>query len=54
MTRLQFVSGNDPETISATVKVIDETSGEILYVAVWPKDKIKFDFIDGEFANWIC
>ena len=51
MTRLQFVFGNDPETISATVKVIDETSGEILYVAVWPKDKIKFDFIDGEFAN---
>ena len=51
MTRLQFVSGNDPETISVTVKVIDETSGESLYVAVWPKEKIKFDFIDGEFAN---
>ena len=51
MTRLQFVSGNDPETISATVKVIDEMSGEILYVAVWPKDKIDFDFVDGEFAN---
>jgi len=51
MTRLQFVSGNDPETISVTVKVIDEANGELLYVAVWPKDKIDFDFIDGEFAN---
>lgn len=51
MTRLQFVSGNEPETISVTVKVIDETNGDLLYVAVWPKDKIDFDFIDGEFAN---
>jgi hypothetical protein len=51
MTRLQFVSGNDPETISVTVKVIDKTNGDLLYVAVWPKDKIEFDFIDGEFAN---
>ena len=51
MLRLQFISGNDPEAISVTVKVIDEANGEILYVAVWPKDKIKFDFIDGEFAN---
>ena len=51
MTRLQFVSGNDPETISVTVKVIDEANGELLYVAVWPKDKIDFSFIDGEFAN---
>ncbi len=51
MTRLQFVSGNDPETISVTVKVIDEANGELLYVAVWPKDKIDFEFVDGEFAN---
>lgn len=51
MLRLQFVSGNDPETISVTVKVIDEENGEILYLAVWPKEKINFDFVDGEFAN---
>ncbi len=51
MLRLQFVSGNDPETISVTVKVIDEANDEILYVVVWPKEKINFDFVDGEFVN---
>ena len=51
MLRLQFVSGNDPETISVTVKVIDEENEEILYLAEWPKDKIDFDFVDGEFRN---
>ena len=51
MSRRQLVAGKDPSTITVNVKVIDEANGEVLYSAVWPKDKIDFDFVDGEFAN---
>ena len=51
MLRLQFVAGNDPETLSVTVKVFDETSGELVYLAEWPKEEIKFEFVDGELVG---
>ncbi len=36
---------------TVTVKVIDEANEEILCSAVWPKEKIYFDFVDGEFIS---
>lgn len=40
----QIVIGKDPNTITAKIVLIDEDSGEIIYSANWPEEKIKFEW----------
>ena len=47
----QTNAGSSQNTLSVTVKVFDETSGELVYLAEWPKEEIKFDFVDGELVG---
>lgn len=47
----QLFSGEDPETISVTCTIIEESTGKVIYKAVWPEETVSFSLEDWEFSE---